>query len=228
MALLEFIGDQGPDTLEVGCGTGHWLEAVRKHVSIVVGVDLSQGMLEHAKRFGGTRLVRARAESLPLRSASFDRIFCINAFHHFSDKAAFIHEARRVLRPNGGLFTVGIDPHTGLDQWWIYDYFEHSLEIDKGRYPPTHEIRSLMEEAGFHKCQTKEAQHKPRVFSATTAREIGLLEKTSTSQLTLLSDEEFKGGMDRIRRIEDTEQKKGKELLLTGDLRLYATTAWVH
>ena len=226
-ALVEFIGDGQPATLEVGCGTGHWLEAVREHVSIVVGVDLSRGMLERARRSGGTRLVAARAESLPLESASFDRIFCVNAFHHFSDKPTFIREARRVLRPKGGLFTVGVDPHTGLDQWWIYDYFEQALEIDKGRYPPTQEIRSLMREAGFHHSETAEAQHNPRVLPASTAHEIGIFEKTSTSQLIVLSDEEFKAGMDRIRRDEEVEKEKGKELLLTSDLRLYATTGWV-
>src|SRR5215467_889490 len=65
-----------------------------------------------------------------IRTASLDRIFAINAFHHFVDKRAFAGEARRVLRPAGRLLTIGLDPHTGLDQWWVYDYFPAALAAD--------------------------------------------------------------------------------------------------
>ena len=40
-------------------------------------------------------------------------------------------EARRVLRAGGSLMSVGLDPHTALDQWWIYDYFPGALAADR-------------------------------------------------------------------------------------------------
>jgi ubiquinone/menaquinone biosynthesis C-methylase UbiE len=39
--------------------------------------------------------------------ASFDRLFCVNALHHFRDKRAFVVEARRVLRRGGRMMTIG-------------------------------------------------------------------------------------------------------------------------
>ena len=74
----------------------------------------------------GARLVRARAEDLPWRDATFDRIFCVNALHHFSDRDRFFAEARRILRPGGGLLTIGKDPHAERDEWWVYHYFEET------------------------------------------------------------------------------------------------------
>jgi hypothetical protein len=36
---------------------------------------------------------------------------------------SFLDEARRVLRSGGRLMTIGLDPHLGIDRWYIYDYF---------------------------------------------------------------------------------------------------------
>ena len=79
--------------LEVGCGTGHWLALLQPHVA-TAGVDLSRGMLEHARQaVPGARLVQARAEHLPWRAGSFDRVLCVNALHHFDDPRAFLADA---------------------------------------------------------------------------------------------------------------------------------------
>ena len=90
----------------------------------------------------GTLLVRGTAERLPWADASFDRVFCVNALHHFFDARAFVTECRRVLRAGGGLLTIGLDPHTGLDRWWVYDFFPAALEADRQRYASTASIRA--------------------------------------------------------------------------------------
>src|SRR5688572_11407929 len=87
-ALQEFVGNQ-PElcVLEVGCGTGHWLQALQMSGSYVTGLDFSAKMLARAqKRLPEIDLIRGRANYLPWSTASFDRVFCINAIHHFPDK----------------------------------------------------------------------------------------------------------------------------------------------
>ena len=102
----------------------------------LASLDVSHQMLARARtQASQAELVQGRAEHLPWGNALFDRVFCINAFHHFRDKLAFLAEARRVLRPNGRVLVVGLDPHSESDRWFIYDYFTGTREIDKCRYP---------------------------------------------------------------------------------------------
>lgn len=114
-----------------------------------------------------TPLVRGRAESLSYRTQSFDRVFCIYAVHHFTDKPRFLAEARQVLRPQGGLMSLSLDPHAGLDRWWVYNYFHETLDLDKQRYPSTSELREEMSKAGFRRCETSVAEHLTMKIPAT-------------------------------------------------------------
>jgi ubiquinone/menaquinone biosynthesis C-methylase UbiE len=206
--------------LEVGCGTGHWLRYLREFGIIGIGIDPSSAMLGLARTTVTPNLclIRGHAEALPLRSRCFSGVFCINALHHFIDPAAFFREARRVVEPGGGLLTVGLDPHTGRDRWWIYDYFPNALVADQARYRPSHAIREMMTAAGFQECETQEVQHLPRALSVDEAITRGFLNRTSTSQLMVITDEDYQLGMVKIRADNIHE-----DLVLRADLRLYGT-----
>jgi hypothetical protein len=185
-------------------------------------------MLQAARpKLLSTDLIQGCAEFLPWRNGTYDRLFCLNAFHHFSSKKQFISESRRVIRPGGGILIVGLDPHTGLDRWWIYDYFPQVLDIDKARYPATTGIRQMLAEAGYVNCHTIEALHWPIELTAQTALESGQLAKTTTSQLTVLSDIEYKAGISRLIRDIETAEAKKKIYTIYANLRVYATTAWL-
>ena len=229
-ALRSFLaGGQGLDVLEAGCGTGHWLPLLTTRAGRLAGIDPSAGMLERARQVEhGAWLVRARAEELPFATGSFDRVLCVNAFHHFAAKATFVREARRVLRSEGGMMILGLDPHTEFRSWWVYDYFDGALERDLARYPASREIRTAMAEAGFARCATREAQPIMKRVPAGTALERGLLDRSATSQLMILSEEEYQDGLERIRGASAAATAAGGDLVLATDLRLYATTGWVE
>jgi ubiquinone/menaquinone biosynthesis C-methylase UbiE len=224
-ALMAFVGPELTGrVLEVGCGTGHWLRLLGENRYRVAGVDVSGRMLAYARTGArGAALAHARAEHLPWRSQAFERVFCINAFHHFEDKVEFLTEAHRVLVPGGQLMTVGLDPHTGVDRWYIYEYFEPVLAIDKRRYPASSQIREWMHGRGFSNVVTSEVQHLPVRLAARAAIEQGRLDKGVTSQLALLTDAEYEGGLERIRRAVESAETLGESLFLSADLRLYAT-----
>jgi len=182
-------------------------------------------MLAHARAAAPTaRLAQARAEALPWRMASFDRLLVVNALHHFGGLDAFIEEARRVLRPGGGLMTVGLDPHAGLDRWWIYEYFPSAEAADRARYPDTATVRARLAAAGFRDCHSSVAQHWPAAVSIAEAESRGLLERTSTSQLLVIPDAEYEAGRAHLQTLKATGDEAPP---LCADLRLYATTAWL-
>ncbi len=164
--LRDFV-QTGQDVLEVGCGTGHWLGLLLKWGCSPYGIEPSVKMLLRAWRHAGDAyLASGCAEELPWRSGSFDRLIVVNALHHFSDQKAFVREARRVLRPGGRIVTIGLDPGRRDDDWYIYDYFPRSLELDLDRYPATADLVRWWEEAGFSHCSTSIAQHIDRALPA--------------------------------------------------------------
>ena len=224
-ALMAFVGPTLTGrALEVGCGTGHWLRLLGESGMRVAGVDASGNMLSYARaRAPGAALAHGRAEHLPWRSQTFERVFCINALHHFEDKVGFLTEARRVLVPGGQMMTVGLDPHTGTDQWYIYEYFEPALPVDKRRYPSSTQIREWMLALQFSSVHTSEVQRLPVSLSARAAIEQGRLRKDATSQLAVLTDEEYQRGLERIRRAVESAEALGESLCLNADLRLHAT-----
>lgn len=228
-ALVDFAGESRA-VVEVGCGTGHWLEEVIRSVSLsgqrtIAGVEPSAEMIARARTTApDAHLVRARAEALPWRDASFDRVYCINALHHFSDRAGFFAEARRILKPGGALLTIGKDPHAERDSWWVYDYFPETLAIDRERFARVRTLRGEMALAGFSWSESFEADRIEAVQPATDALASGIVDRAYTSQLTVLSDEEFDAG---VARMNSANEAAGGDLQLVTDFYLFATVGWI-
>jgi len=225
--LSTFLGDASlRSILEVGCGTGYWLRTMAGRARGIVGIDRSAEMLARAKGSGAS-LVRARAESLPCAAATFDRLVCVNAIHHFGDRDAFWAEAHRVLKPGGGVLAIGLDPHAGRDTWWIYEHFPETVAIDLQRYPAVRTIRAEMVRAGFQWAESYEVQTFEHVMPAARAFERGLVARSFSSQLAVLTDEEFDAGVARLKRAMDHAAQRGDELQLVSELHLFAVTAWI-
>jgi ubiquinone/menaquinone biosynthesis C-methylase UbiE len=222
--LRQHVADRaGLDVLEVGCGTGHWLAVLSEHGARVAGLDSSAGMLEHARqRVPDARLELGSAESLPWADGSFDRVVCVNALHHFADKWAFVREAWRVLRAQGRLLVIGLEMQE-VNRWCIYDYFEGTRARDEQRFAAADEIRQWMADCGFSSCWSREAERLSMRSPAREALETGQLDPSVTSQLSLLSAEEYARGIARIRKALEHADARGETLWLDADLSLYAT-----
>jgi len=227
-ALINFLSPTVDAALEVGCGTGHWLRELDGRAALIAGVEPSGQMIVHARQTApSARLARARAEQLPWRDASFDRLFCVNALHHFADRTAFFAEARRILKPGGGVMTIGKDPHRAGDEWWVYDYFASTRDIDLARFAPVRTLRAELTMAGFTWAESFEADRIESSRPVSEAFAGGLIDRAFTSQLTVLTDEEFSRGVERIHQAKADLAAGGAELRLTTDFRLYATVGWL-
>ena len=75
----------------------------------------------------------------------------------------------------------------------------------------------------FSSVRTSEVQHLPVRLSARSAIEQGRLAKSATSQLAVLTDDEYQRGFERIRSALESAETRGESLGLNADLRLYAT-----
>jgi SAM-dependent methyltransferase len=145
---LGILGDvAGKDILELGCGAAQWSILLAGRGARVVGLDLSQRQLEHARTAMAAAgvdfpLVCASAESVPLPNASFDVVFADHGANRFADPYAWVPEAARLLRAGGLLAFSGGTPFEAL--CWSYgddvltttlqrDYFGlHRVDVPDG------------------------------------------------------------------------------------------------
>lgn len=154
--LIE-LGEWGPQqrALDIATGGGHTALAVAPHVALITVTDLTPRMLEKAREFllaqgvTNAEFQLADAEQLPFPAATFDRVTCRIASHHFPDIAQSVKEAARVLK-HGGLYLL-IDCMAPDDP--ELDTFDNTVEkwrdSSHGRSCTPEEWRAFFMQAGL-------------------------------------------------------------------------------
>lgn len=108
---IELLGLVSDDTLlEIGCGHGETLRRAVQQAGLVgcVGIDFSDVMLARARRRNRDliwdcrlQLVQGNSKMLPFDDAQFSKILSVHTIYFWTDPAAHMAEALRVLKPGG-------------------------------------------------------------------------------------------------------------------------------
>jgi len=103
--------------LDVGGGTGMLLEKILKERSDVdvYLLDESKEMMQKAP--SSHNKVRGKACRTPFDSKSFDLLLCVDALHHFENKAGSLKEMMRVLKSEGEILILELDPQSPLTKF---------------------------------------------------------------------------------------------------------------
>ena len=148
--IADTLADAGlvPDgrlvMLDAGCGTGLCGALLRPYASRLVGIDLSGGMLEHARRKGiYTDLAQAElTEFLTTQHQVFDVIVAADTLVYAGDLRPFCNAAAGALR-RSGLLAFTVEHSTRQDDPGL------RLEMH-GRYSHSDGyVRGVLEEAGL-------------------------------------------------------------------------------
>jgi SAM-dependent methyltransferase len=134
--------------LDVGCGFGFFLEAMRTAGYDTLGLEVGAPGLAECRRLG-LEVQASMLEEAGLESAAFDVVTSFYVIEHVHDPAAFVCELRRLLAP-GGLLLLRW-PHStplvrltrGYTDLKLYDLPSHLQDFA----PDT--MTRLLTQAGF-------------------------------------------------------------------------------
>ncbi|HEV2386637.1 MAG TPA: class I SAM-dependent methyltransferase [Candidatus Acidoferrales bacterium] len=108
----------GARVLDVGCGTGRWLERLNRAGMAPIGTDRTPAMLGIAREMlPGAVLLAADAQRLPFADASFDCVLAVTVLQHlrWEEQALALQEMARVSRPGAHIVLLdlirGKGPH---------------------------------------------------------------------------------------------------------------------
>lgn len=127
---------KGKLVLDVGCGTGRFMEVAADRGAEVIGLDLSYAVdvsYENMGRRPGIHVVQADLFQMPFRPASFDVVYSIGVLHHTpSTREAFLCLSP-LLKP-GGIVSI-----------WVYEWAgDYSVFLDRVRAVTVHLPKPLL------------------------------------------------------------------------------------
>ena len=168
--------------LDLATGTGDLAIDLALHVpgARVLGVDLSEGMLDIARRKVAARGLDARirleqgdAEHLGAADASVDALTVAFGVRNFGDLEAGLREMARTIRPGGKVVILEFSrPRNRLFRV-LYEFYTYKilpriggmvskdkrayeyLPASVGEFPAPAEFMSMMERAGFRGCRAR-------------------------------------------------------------------------
>ncbi|MBT2231056.1 class I SAM-dependent methyltransferase [Nonomuraea sp. NEAU-A123] len=108
--VAELLGPGDGPCLDLGCGTGLYLDAIRATGRTVVGLDRSGDQLRIARRRDHAPLLQGDGTALPFAAGVFGTVAAFWVSTDIGDFPGLLKEAARVLRPGGLLLFYGAHP----------------------------------------------------------------------------------------------------------------------
>lgn len=106
--MLDKFADQvqGKKVLDAGCGHGRDTQYLVQKGFDATGVDLAEGMIEHAKNNKEGNFHMMDVSDLKFNDEEFDGVWCNTVMHFFKPEnmPEVLNELKRVLKPSGTLY----------------------------------------------------------------------------------------------------------------------------
>lgn len=168
--FFDLIADRIPQKaafLELGCGSGPFLDKILPRQGQTIGVDYSQAMLDEAKRTLASRAASVDfrlgyLEHLPIGDESVDCALVYMVLHHLASPADALRDAWRVLKPGGQLMIVDLLKH---DNEYMRERF---ADLWLGFDPD--DMKRWAFDCGFAEAKLEILGNKKEVFLLTTRK----------------------------------------------------------
>jgi SAM-dependent methyltransferase len=100
--LLTQLPDHASRALDAGCGSGRHTQALAAHFDEVLGVDISEPLIDIARQHSAPNVRYVVGDLRSFRDAlGFDLVFSSTTLHHVPDLEAALLHVRGLVRPGG-------------------------------------------------------------------------------------------------------------------------------
>ena len=151
MGVVEFSRVQdGATVVEVGAGTGNFLDLFAGHGRRLIAVDVTERMLREAEaNFPEMDLLLADGKRLPFASRSVDLVSCAQMLHHVHDPLPLLKEMRRVVSEDGGVLVVDQIAPESYEQIAFMNQLEALRDPSHATSRSRSSMRVLLQSAGL-------------------------------------------------------------------------------
>lgn len=136
------------ECLILGCSNGKNIKKFQDLPNKIVGIDISDSILEAKQKFPDSIFIKADAEKLPFDKNSFDVVLCEAILHHLDLETA-LKEIKRVLK-KGGILLISYEP--GLLNPVAYigrRFFPSNIHSPQEKPFIPHRFRNILKEQGY-------------------------------------------------------------------------------
>jgi SAM-dependent methyltransferase len=162
--------------LDLGCGAGRFVAALRGAGIDAVGLELAEAALERARRNvpGADLRIVAPDGTLPLEHGEIDLVWCSEVLEHVPDTIAFLTEMRRVLR-RGGRLVLTVPDHGRVKRTLLAltHYDAHYDPLGQHlRFYTRRSLKRVLHAAGFEQITLAALGGPPLLRQALVARAV--------------------------------------------------------
>lgn len=175
--ILDKIPSDGT-LLDLGCGTGAFVQKLGRRSGETIAVDYSQAMLDEARRAVTELNIQVDfrlgyLEHLPVANDSIDTAVAHMVLHHIPDPVEAIREVHRVLAPGGTFWIVDLCKHNDATMQ------ERYADIWLGFQPEA--LETWCAESGFAEISLLSPPDQPEIFILTGQKQAASLSDTATA-----------------------------------------------
>ncbi|MGO1595412.1 MAG: bifunctional demethylmenaquinone methyltransferase/2-methoxy-6-polyprenyl-1,4-benzoquinol methylase UbiE [Sphingobacterium sp.] len=192
-AIRSLLPLQPQYILDVATGTGDFaLESIRiLHPKKIIGVDISEGMLDVAREKIEKKGLQQQfevclgdSEKLPFDEETFDAVTVAFGVRNFENLEQGLHDIRRVLRPGGKAIVLELSNPTRFPVKQLFQFYFHKITPAMGKliskdnrayaylpesvaqFPDGQRFAEITKKVGFSDCRVR-----PQTFGFCTIYE---------------------------------------------------------
>ena len=150
--------------ISIGCGTGNYEIELAKKVKYVLGLDISRGMINEARRKSGSigNVEFKAGDALRVgymlgEDEKYDAALFLFSLHHIGNKqqqVRAIKEAYRIIKPKGEIiFKVLSHEQLGQGLWWGSLLSDKTRKKENSRHMLIKDLINLLNKTGFNKVK---------------------------------------------------------------------------